>query len=82
MTKEIKKLMRKREVLRAKYLNPLSLEDKGNYKIVRNKVKQDMRNAKIRFGQKRSEEYKNVIWTLRPFCICPLVFLATLVDNV
>jgi hypothetical protein len=51
--------MRKREALRAKYLKTLSLEDKGNYKKVRNKVKQDMRNAKIRFTHRKFEKCEN-----------------------
>ncbi|KAK3916456.1 RNA-directed DNA polymerase from mobile element jockey [Frankliniella fusca] len=59
MTKEISKQIKKREALRAKYLNTLSLQDKDNYIKARNRVKQDIRNAKTRFFHRKFEKCEN-----------------------
>lgn len=48
MTKGIRKLIRKRDKLRKKHLLTKSAEDFEKFRVMRNKVKQEIRNAKLR----------------------------------
>ena len=49
MTNSIRKLMRRRDRLREKYLKSGCPLDKENFRVARNKVNQEKRNAKTRF---------------------------------
>ncbi len=68
MSEEIRKIMRRRDRLRDKFLKTNLPTDKENYRVIRNKVKQEIRNAKIRFYYSKFEKPGNSkeIWsTLR-----------------